>query len=77
MSRNLVQIAHQDGKIWVSPDSSYALSAIIPDKLRVGELTPIPVMKAIKNPVEIQGMNFIAQLCLLMLIGKVINWYLY
>jgi hypothetical protein len=41
----------------VSPDSSYALLSIIPDKLRVAELTPIPVMKAIKNPVEIQGMN--------------------
>lgn len=50
------EISCQDGKIWVSPDSSYALSAAIPDKLRVGELTPIPVMKAIKNPVEIQGM---------------------
>jgi hypothetical protein len=49
--------------MWVSPDSSYALSAVIPDKLRVGELTPIPVMKAIKNPVEIQGMNILSQTC--------------
>jgi hypothetical protein len=47
----------------VSPDSSYALSAAIPDKLRVGELTPIPVMKAIKNPVEIQGMNILSYAC--------------
>jgi hypothetical protein len=47
----------------VSPDSSYALSAAIPEKLRIGELTPIPVMKAIKNPVEIQGTNMLSQLC--------------
>jgi hypothetical protein len=52
----------------VSPDSSYALLSIIPDKLRVGELTPIPVMKAIKNPVEIQGMNIYHRHVLLKLV---------
>lgn len=50
------EITNENGKIWVSPHSSYALSAAIPDKLLVGELTPIPTMKAIKNPIEIQGM---------------------
>jgi hypothetical protein len=48
---------NESGKIWVSPHSSYALSAAIPDKLLIGELTPIPALKAVKNPVEIQGKN--------------------
>lgn len=47
----------------MSADSSYALSAAIPEKLRIGELTPIPVMKAIKNPVEIQGTNTLSHTC--------------
>ncbi|KAJ9577057.1 hypothetical protein L9F63_006337 [Diploptera punctata] len=47
---------NENGKIWVSSESSYALSAVVPEKRRVGEITPIPVMKAIKNPVETEGM---------------------
>ncbi|PSN40454.1 Xaa-Pro aminopeptidase 1 [Blattella germanica] len=40
------------GKVWVSSDASYALAALVPEKRRVGEITPIPVMKAIKNPIS-------------------------
>ena len=39
----------------MSAESSFALSAVVPEKRRVGEITPITVMKAIKNSVEIEG----------------------
>lgn len=50
------QVSEKDGKIWISPESSYALSAAVPEKMWLSEISPIQVMKAIKNPVEIQGM---------------------
>lgn len=50
------QISEKDGKIWISPESSYAVSAAVPEKMWLSEISPIQVMKAIKNPVEIKGM---------------------
>ncbi|XP_046997256.1 xaa-Pro aminopeptidase ApepP isoform X2 [Schistocerca americana] len=50
------QISEQEGKVWISAGASYALTSLIPDKKRVSEATPIALMKAIKNNVEIQGM---------------------
>lgn len=46
-----------DGKVWISYGSSYALASIVPEKSRITEVSPIAVMKAIKNPVEIQGLT--------------------
>ncbi|XP_013109085.1 xaa-Pro aminopeptidase ApepP isoform X1 [Stomoxys calcitrans] len=44
-----------EGKIWISPASSYYLNALIPKKKRHQEITPIAVAKAIKNNIEIEG----------------------
>ncbi|XP_017472932.1 PREDICTED: xaa-Pro aminopeptidase 1-like [Rhagoletis zephyria] len=43
------------GKIWISPNSSYFLCSKIPKKLRIQEITPIAINKAIKNKSEIDG----------------------
>jgi Xaa-Pro aminopeptidase len=42
-------------KVWISLNSSYALTALIPESKRHQEITPICTMKAIKNEVEVQG----------------------
>lgn len=46
-----------DGKIWVSSGSSEALTALVPKNKRYQDITPINIMKAIKNDVEAQGMR--------------------
>lgn len=43
------------GKVWVSDRSSYNLVNIVPKSNRISKPTPIPLMKAIKNSVEING----------------------
>uniref|UniRef100_A0A8D8VMY0 Xaa-Pro aminopeptidase 1 n=1 Tax=Cacopsylla melanoneura TaxID=428564 RepID=A0A8D8VMY0_9HEMI len=43
-------------KAWISEYSNYALASVIPRKHLVSDITPVNVMKAVKNPVEIQGM---------------------
>lgn len=45
-----------DGKVWISSSSSQALTDLVPKHKRHQEITPIQVMKAIKNDVEVQGM---------------------
>uniref|UniRef100_A0A1B6E280 Xaa-Pro aminopeptidase 1 n=1 Tax=Clastoptera arizonana TaxID=38151 RepID=A0A1B6E280_9HEMI len=45
-----------DGKVWISHGSSSALVMLIPEKLRVLDTSAVALMKAIKNPVEIQGL---------------------
>lgn len=45
-----------DGKVWISLGSSQALTNLVPKSKRYQEITPIQVMKAIKNDVEAQGM---------------------
>jgi len=42
-------------KIWIAQSSSYYLTLLIPKKKLHQEITPIAVMKAIKNPTEIKG----------------------
>lgn len=49
--------ADTDGKVWVSSTSSQLLTDLVPREKRVSEITPIQVMKAIKNEVEAQGMR--------------------
>lgn len=46
-----------DGKVWVSSGSSEALTALVPKQKRHQDITPLNVMKAIKNSVEAQGMR--------------------
>lgn len=41
----------------MSDSSSYALVNVVPDGRRVSEMSPIQLMKAIKNDVEIEGMK--------------------
>lgn len=45
------------GKTWVSSTSSYAMSALVPDRLLYREISPVCSMKAIKNEVEAKGMT--------------------
>lgn len=46
-----------DGKVWISLGSSQALTSLVPKHKRYQEITPIQVMKAIKNDVEAKGMQ--------------------
>lgn len=50
-------IGEGDGKTWVSSTSSYAISALVPDRLLHREISPVCSMKAIKNDVEAKGMT--------------------
>ncbi|XP_068155286.1 xaa-Pro aminopeptidase ApepP [Drosophila tropicalis] len=43
------------GKFWIAPTSSYYLTALVPKSQRHQEITPICLLKAIKNDVEIKG----------------------
>lgn len=44
-------------RVWISLGSSYALTALIPEEKRLHEITPINLMKAVKNDVEAKGMR--------------------
>ncbi|XP_050084024.1 xaa-Pro aminopeptidase ApepP [Anopheles aquasalis] len=43
--------------VWISSGSSYALTALIPEEKRFHDITPIQLMKAVKNETEAQGMR--------------------
>lgn len=45
------------GKIWVSLNSSQKLFSMVPKNRRYQEITPVCLMKAIKNDVEAQGLR--------------------
>lgn len=49
-------IKKSTGKVWISPASSYALSALVPEKQLLHELSPVCVMKSMKNATEVQGL---------------------
>lgn len=51
------QLADLQGRVWICQDANYSLSSLVSSKIAVRENTPIQLMKAIKNPVEIQGMR--------------------
>ncbi|XP_044267997.1 xaa-Pro aminopeptidase 1 [Tribolium madens] len=46
-----------EGFVWFSENASYALTSLIPSKSLLTEITPIPLLKAVKNPTEIKGMR--------------------
>ncbi|KAI8043290.1 xaa-Pro aminopeptidase ApepP [Drosophila gunungcola] len=48
-------VSTKESKIWIAPTSSYYLTALIPKSRRFQEVTPVCVLKAIKNDVEIEG----------------------
>ncbi|GAB0092317.1 Xaa-Pro aminopeptidase ApepP [Sergentomyia squamirostris] len=50
-------VEKSNGKFWISPTSSFCLNNIIPKKRRVQEITPINLMKSMKNPVEVEGLK--------------------
>nr|XP_018915688.1 PREDICTED: xaa-Pro aminopeptidase 1-like isoform X1 [Bemisia tabaci] len=46
-----------DTKIWISQAlSNYALNNLVPEKSKISTITPVQVMKAKKNPVEVNGL---------------------
>lgn len=53
----LASDSSKTGKVWVSDRSSYNLVNIVPKSNRISKPTPIPLMKAIKNAVEINGLK--------------------
>ncbi|XP_016989417.1 xaa-Pro aminopeptidase ApepP [Drosophila rhopaloa] len=48
-------VSTKESKIWIAPTSSYYLTALIPKSRRIQEVTPVCVLKSIKNDVEIEG----------------------
>ncbi|XP_050424258.1 xaa-Pro aminopeptidase ApepP isoform X2 [Adelges cooleyi] len=52
----LASDSSKTGKVWVSDKSSYNLVTTVSKSNRISKPTPIPLMKAIKNPVEIKGL---------------------
>ena len=44
-----------NGLIWLNQGASYALTSLVPDRSRISEITPVTMMKAIKNNNEIKG----------------------
>ena len=50
-------IEGEDGKIWVGTHSSQALCALVPKARRVKALSPIQLLKGVKNQTEIEGMK--------------------
>lgn len=49
-------IKKSKGKVWINPTSSYALSALVPEKKLLQEVSPVCVMKSMKNAIEAQGL---------------------
>lgn len=49
-------IKRSTGKVWISPVSSYALSALVPERNLLQDVSPVCAMKAVKNATEAQGM---------------------
>ncbi|XP_052860196.1 xaa-Pro aminopeptidase ApepP-like [Anopheles cruzii] len=49
--------AESTGLVWISSGSSYALTAPVPEEKRFQKITPIELMKAIKNATEANGMR--------------------
>ena len=50
-------IQSEEGKIWVDSHSSQALCALVAKAKRVRALSPIQLLKGIKNHTEIEGMK--------------------
>jgi Xaa-Pro aminopeptidase len=53
----LIEGSGEEGKIWVDSHSSQALCSLVPKARRVKALSPIQLLKGIKNQTEIEGMK--------------------
>ena len=53
----LEKLAKGPGKTLVSDKSSYALFNAVPENKRINVPSPVNILKAVKNEVEIQGMK--------------------
>ncbi|XP_033646170.1 xaa-Pro aminopeptidase 1-like [Asterias rubens] len=49
--------ASDDGKIWISDASSYAIYERVPEEKRIMSQSPVMLMKAVKSTKEIEGMK--------------------
>lgn len=52
----LIAKTETQSKIWISSTSNYALIALVPEKRLHSDITPICLLKAIKNDVEAKGL---------------------
>ena len=50
-------VSDVQGKIWLSDTASQGLVSIVPARRRHLKVTPVCLMKSIKNPVEIKGFD--------------------
>lgn len=51
------QLTIQKKKVWVSNHASQAVTEMVPKEKRISKVSPVALMKAIKNPTEIKGME--------------------
>ncbi|KAK3856778.1 hypothetical protein Pcinc_036921 [Petrolisthes cinctipes] len=51
------QLDVNTGKVWISNHSSHAVTQLVPRERRLTKLSPVALMKAVKNEVEIKGME--------------------
>jgi len=52
----LVSKSTKDDKYWITHTTSHSISSLVPDKLCISDASPVAPLKAIKNPVEVQGL---------------------
>ena len=64
VSTHLSQLA-REGRVWVSGQASHALCSLVPMPNRKDALSPLQLLKAVKNETEIKGMKN-AHVCVLM-----------
>lgn len=44
-------------KFWICHSASHSVASLVPERDHINEPSPIAEMKAVKNPVEIKGVN--------------------
>lgn len=49
-------VAKETGRFWLSHTSNYYLHSLIPENRMIFTVSPVQLLKAIKNETEIQGM---------------------
>ncbi|ODN00352.1 Xaa-Pro aminopeptidase 1 [Orchesella cincta] len=54
-SRLTTLVSNTSGKIWLAKTCSYNLARIVPENRQIVDLSPLVLLKAVKNPIEIQG----------------------
>lgn len=45
------------GFTWLAKSCNYALVSLVPENLRLVQITPVALMKAVKNPIELKGIR--------------------